>query len=727
MNIDYDEDENETEYMPDADELSEGDEPSPPKFMDDTEVISIVNNELSNSESYQDFETPLNYYLGNERGDEVKGRSKVVSTDVADAIEWIMPQVMKSFIQTKEVVLFDPLSLDDEMQAQLETEYTYDVLMKENPGFVIIYQMVKDALINKNGILKVYPKEEKNVNIDTFSGMSQDQLDMALASPDIEVVSVSMDMMDMATQQVTYTVQIKNTKTYKRIVVENVEPENFRVSNGHNSIYLDDARFTCHISRKTMSELRKDGFSDEVMKKLESLAESSPGSLSDFRFQAQGEVNNHPVTTDESMFQITVAECYMYMDYNGDGIAEYVKVTCGGASSDVSMDVSVLMSVEDLSDSPWVTTSAILMAHKFYGVSIYDRLRQIQDVKTSLLRNTLDNIRLQNNQRYVVLEGRVNVDDVLTSRPGGIIRAKSLDAVQPLVTPPIGQDAFTMMTYMDSIRAGRVGVSPEGEVTPQRIGERVGSQGVGQLLTAKEELVGLMVRLMAETGMKPLCVKIRDLCTKHLDAIQDYKFRETWVKINPSEWRTRTKTTVRVGTGTGNTQQQTGALSAILQAQQQISATPGQTLVDQSKIFAALDDYSKLSGLLGASKYFIDPQSPPGVAKKQQSDAAVQQQQQQAAQQQQMLLQAEVQLSQAELQKAQAQQDNVKLKAEIEQLKMKLADAESYSAAVGADKDRELKKYEIDTKAAVELTKIEVASKTQEEQNARENREALDA
>jgi hypothetical protein len=318
------------------------------------------------------------------------------------------------------------------------------------------------------------------------------------------------------------------------------------------------------------------------------------------------------------------------------------------------------------------------------------------------------------------------MDDVLVSRPGGIIRAKRIDAILPLQTPPLGQDAFNMMSYLDSVRAGRVGVAPEGEVTPQRIGERVGSEGVNQLLTAKEELVGLIVRVIAETGIKPLCMKIRDLCARHIDAIQSFQYRGVWTVTNPAMWPYRTRATVRVGTGTGNQQKKMAALTQILQIQAQLQQMPGQTLVNPSKAYAALDDFCKFSELNGASKYFLDPNSQEGQQAAQQAAQQAQMAQQKQEQQDAALLQAQVQLSQAELQKAQAQQDNVQLKAQIEQLKSQLESANNYAEAAGADADRQLKKYEIDTKAALELTKIEAQAKAQQEANAVANREALD-
>lgn len=680
--------------------------------MEQTEILSIIANELSGSEQFFDYQRPLDYYLGNPDGREVEGRSSVISTDVADAIEWIMPQVMKSFTQNNEIVVFDPISPEDELQADLESQFTYDVLMKDNDGFIIIHQFVKDALMQNNGIIKVFYDSETNAVVEEYTGLTQEHVVAVAQIPNSEILEFEPQ------EDGSIKVKIVIQTTKGKVTVESVPPEQFRVNSDHNSINLDKASFTAHVFRKTVSDLIKDGFDPAL---IESIGADSGYNTSDYRFAAQNEsVVFDNTSLDPSMRLLDIAECYMQIDVNGDGIAEYCKITVAGVDNP-----SHVLSIEEMPYSPWISTTGILMSHKFRGLSIYDRLVQIQDQKTALMRNTLDNIYLQNNQRNIVVEGQVNLDDVLLSRPGGVIRAKRTDAIVPLVTPSVGQDTFTMLQYLDSVRAGRVGVAPEGEVTPQRIGERVGSEGVSQLLTAKEELVGLIVRVIAETGIKPLCVKIRDICVRHIDAVQNYKLRGAWLQTNPATWADRNRTTVRVGTGTGNRQKQIATLGQLMQIQGTIQQIPGQTLVNPAKVYAALDDFCKFSELLGASKYFVDPTSQEGQMAAQQAAQQAQIEQQKQEQANMALLQAQVQLSQAELQKAQAQQDNVALKGQIEQLKSQLENAKNLADATGADADRQLKKYEIDTKAAIELTKIETTAKTQEEANAVANREAM--
>ena len=647
-----------------------------PKLTND-DILDIVNAELENAPVNNNLETPLGYYLGEPNGTEVDGKSTLMSLDVADAIEWIMPQIMKSFTQTNEIVIFDPCGPEDERQAELESEYVYNILMKKNTGFISIHQFVKDALLQRNGILKVYYESNDQITKEAYTGLTEQQLQMLLSDKTVELISMEqfIDIDPVFGQQVLFNVKIQITIKKPKIRVMPVPPEEFRVNSSHNSIDLTDARFTAHITQKTVSQLREDGVSEDILDEL------TTGFInqSDYRFQLQGEnstVNEGWTKANDAMRLIQVAECYLYIDIDGDGIAEYVKVTCAGNDT-----FNTFISMDEMTESPWISATAILMSHKFQGLSIYDRLKEIQDNKTALIRNIQDNIYLQNNQRMGVLTGQVNMDDLLVSRPGGVVRMSRPDALWPIVTPKIGMESFEFMRYLDEVRAGRSGVSAEGSATPQNIGDRVGSQGVERLMTAKEELVGLIVRVFAETGIKPLCLKIRDLARRHVDTIENFKFRGEWVQVNPAQWNERSESTVRVGTGSGDTTAKLAAINQVIQMQTQALQMPGQAIVDPTKVYSALNDFCKFSGLNGADKYFIDPTSEIGKQKQGQADQQMQSEKQKADQQQQSMIQMQVQLAQAEMLKAQVAQENVKLKGQTELAKhQREMDKQTYEA-----------------------------------------------
>ena len=739
-------------------------------MLDNDQILAIITDELSQSDTAvnfnnNDLEESLSLYLGKPDGNEVEGRSRVVSTDIADAIEWIMPQVMKSFTLNNEVVVFDPVHQGDEYQADLESQYVYEVLMKQNDGFLIIHQFVKDALMQRNGILKVYYSLMTTKKICDYTGITDEQFNALFAYEGLEVLEhteyvdqeatirkqqeiqqqmmmlqqqaqANPQMMQQAQMQMQqlqaelqkpvtlHNIKLSAERNKGKIYVDPVPPEEFRVNSQHNSICLDNARFTAHVTMKTVSDIIQEF--DLSMEEAKDLPEGDTEYDTEYRFQLQeGSVfYEDGETLDPSQRQIEVSECYLQIDIDEVGISKYMKITVAGG--DTPTDI---LSIEELGSSPWVATTGILMSHTFQGLSIKDRLKQIQEQKTALWRNILDNIYLQNNQRTIVVENQVNIDDLLVSRPGGIIRAKRIDAVAPFTTPQIHGDAFNMMNYLDQVRAGRVGVDPEGNASPEKVGDRVGSEGIQRLMNAKEELVGLIIRVIAETGIKPLCIKIRDLTIKHIDSVIDFRFRSQWYKLQPSAWEDRTMCTVRVGTGTGSNADRVMAIREVIGLQKEMLADQSgkaSVLINHDSVYAAIDDYCKFAGLNGASRYFLDPTSEQGRQSIQAQQQSAQQNQQMQQQMQTAMAQAQMKLAEAEQMKAQGQIESAKMKAQIDFMKNQLtAQKQQYEAQMSAlkqqldeakviadktqkDEQLEFQYYQSDQNAALKVTEMEM-------------------
>lgn len=709
--------------------------------LSDEDILAIVSSELSSASGASENDAiqagrqkALAAYLG-DKGTVVEGRSSVVSTDVADAIEWIMPEVMKAFTQNNEVVTFDPIGPDDRRQAQIESRYVYDILMKDNEGFIALHEFFKDALLQKNGFFKIWYENEPCVTVENYTGLNPLEFEMLQQDPELEVTGMTerTHSDEHGTMQV-YDVNVKRTRHTGKIRIQCIAPDDMRINRMHNSVCLKNARFIAQAMTMTKSDLIEAGFDKEIVESLPTESEEFRESKN-YRFSMQGE-NVAPYggnSKDQSMYTYDVSECYMRMDLDGDGIAERVKITVAGFDNPTH-----ILDIEEVEEWPFVSATAILMSHKLFGLSVYDRLKEIQEQKTAIWRNILDNMYLKNNQRTIAVEGMVNLDDLLISRPGGIIRAKRTDAVAPYVTPDLGSDVYRMVDYLDQVRAGRVGVSPEGSIADQSIGDAVGSEGVERLLSQKEELVGLMVRVFAETGIKPLMQMIRKLLMKHIDATIDYEYHDEWVQVAPKNWFQRNRTTVRVGTGSGNRQQQASALTAVLGYQEKLLANPGQALVTEANVFTALDDLAKVSGMPGAGAYFLDPDSPAGKENKQRVDANMQQQQQKELQEAQMLAQTNAKIAEAEQGKAQAALANVKLTAENKQLQMQLdaiknsseneikrlqqqlAEAQALSNANHKDKELEFRYYDSDQRAAIERERIAMQGQKQTKQNTGE-------
>jgi hypothetical protein len=644
--------------------------------LDDRTILNYIGSELQQSSGSNEDDSissnrvaALGTYLGQPDGKEVKGRSSIVSTDVADAIEWIMPEVVKAFTQNNEVVTFDATSSGDEDQAEMESQYVYDILMKDNDGFIILHQFIKDALMQKNGFLKVYYSDDVKHTTESFTGLNEIEYNVILADPELELIeeTVTEESDEQGAINI-FDIKVRRTFDESKINVVSVPPEEFRVNKQHNSVSLAGARFTAHVYLKTAGDLVAEGYSKELVDSIQSSNAYEDDREYRFYMQDESVYPDRDNSLDPANRMIEIAECHMNMDIDEDGIAERVKIEVAGGDNP-----DVLLSIEELDENPFISATAILMSHKLFGLSIYDRLKQIQEQKTTLWRNIFDNMYLQNNQRTVVVENQVNLDDLMVSRPGGIIRAKRLDAVAPYVTPPLSGDSYKMMDYLDQIRAGRSGVTPEGPVTDSMIGDRVGSEGVQAMMSQKEELVGLMIRVIAETGIKPLCYMIRSQAVRHQDVLKEYAYRGNWVKVNPSHWRKRIHSTVRVGTGSGNRKATAQAITHIQGMQERLMAMPNNSLVRPEEIYSAANEFAKSMGLPGIGSYLLDPKSPEGINYKQQVDQSSSQQKQMEQQVEQANMKVVQTMAQAETVKANAATESVRLKAQVEQAKNQLS------------------------------------------------------
>jgi hypothetical protein len=671
--------------------------------LEEDDILGIISAEMANSTNdrlVSKKRTALAYYKGEEpHGSDIKGRSSVVSTDVADAVEWLLPNIVESL--SGKSVKFMAMSAQDEDQADLETDLTHFVFSEENHGYLNLYEAAKDALLVGVGIFKIYYDADPERVVEHYSGLDDNQLQALLSDPMVEVTGIDRDMAEGIS--VTAARIVKNG----RVKVEAVPAEEFRVNDDADSLNLAEARFVAHTTRRSASDLLAAGYDPDLIDKA----------VDTYLERVIGEDYYAPDTADDSQKMLVISECYMRMDVNDDGVGEMVKVTVTGESNP-----GHILDIEEVAEIPFVAMSAIPMPHDFMGVSVYERLKQVQDTKTAVLRSTLDSFYQSINRIKVVQEGAVNLDDLLVSRPGGIIRARGHNAVTELGGTFFGGEALQLLQYADTQKDSRVGVSPDMAGTPALINNE-SAHGVERMMSAKEMLVGLMVRSIAETGIRPAYKMVRDLMVRYQNAVTPFKWRGNWVNVNPSTWGERSRMMVTVGTGTADEQQKIGSLSQMFQIQQGLmQADPMNPLVDYSKVYNTLDELSDLTGIGEAEKYLYNPMSPEGQQFAQQKMQQGQQQQQQAMQEQQQqlafqqqALEAQQKVANAELQKAQATQMNGQLKAQIDSMKAAHAqEIEQIKAAMQAVKDEKKQAFDYDklrTDAALRLTELEVQAK----------------
>ncbi len=595
--------------------------------MSEQELKAIVSAEIADATAFaggrlaEERRKALDYYLGEPFGNEQEGRSQVVSTDVADTVEWILPSLLRIFTAGDEVVRFEPTGPEDEEVARQATEYVNWIFQRDNPGFVIFYTLFKDALLQKNGIAKLWWDEGETAERETYLGKSFEELQLLLADPDIEpiehsaheetVVVAGPDGLPTEAPVTLHDVTVKRRRRRGRVRIEPVPPEEFLISRRARGI--DDAPFVAHRVRRTVSELVAAGYDRELVESLgdDEAPDLTPEAQSRRRLEeAAGPGSAGEV--DRSRREVWVTECYVAADWDGDGIAERRKVTVAG-------DGAEILDNEPFEGVPFIAVTPILMPHCFYGLSIADLVMDLQLIKSTILRQILDNLYLSNNGRHVISD-QVNLDDMMTSRPGGIVRLKSgavpsQGHVMPLETPMVAAAAFPVLEYLDGVREGRTGVTRYTQGMDADTLNKTAS-GINQIMAAAQQRIELIARVFAETGVTDLFRKILRLVGAHQNQPRIIRLRNRWVPMDPRSWNSEMDVSVNVGLGTGNRDQMLGHLNAILgiqaQAIQQQGGVDG-PLVTLGNVYNTLAKIVENAGLKPADAYFTQPGAPAPV------------------------------------------------------------------------------------------------------------------
>jgi hypothetical protein len=568
----------------------------------------------------------LDYYLGDMTRDmpAPEGRSKAVSTDVADTIEGLMPSLMDIFCGSDEVVRFEPVGPEDVAAAEQETDYVNHVFMHGNPGFLALYSFIKDALLSKVGIVKVWWETRDETERETYLDLDDAAFAIISADPSVEIVAHTERRIAngetangegaedhspfVARFSLLHDVTVETTRTHEFARVEAVPPEEFGIA--RNARNIRDAGYVFHDVLRRQEELIAQGYDAEHVKNLPSYA-----GLTNIETQARDTVEERRGSQgDEGINRanrlIKITEHYARMDYEGDGKPGLYRVTTGGEQGDVLIrDGAPDIVREDA--VPFAAMTPVIITHRFFGRSIADLVMDIQRIKTALLRALLDNAYLANNPRTEVPESHATettLDDLLVSRPGGIVRTKMPGGLSVIEHPDIGGHVFPLLQYQDATREWRTGVSRQGQgVDPNALQNQVATIA-NQMFNASQAKVKLIARIFAETGVRDLFTLLHATIRKHGSQPATVRLRNAWVTVDPRDWKARNDMTVNVGLGTGSKSEQLAHLNVIIAAQEKAIAAG---LVSPKNLYNSAKELTKLAGHKNVEMFFTSPGTAP--------------------------------------------------------------------------------------------------------------------
>jgi len=585
------------------------------KKMTKDELVAQLSTEIEsasgnfNTELSSQREQSMKYYLGEKFGNEIDGRSEIVTTDVRDTIEYIMPSLMRIFTTHNNTAEFEPQGPEDVEMAQQATDYVNYVFNKQNNGFKVLYDAFKDALISKTGIIKHYWEEKTEVSTENYEKLTDIEFESILTNDELEVLEHTQNTLNEAqvddngnliSPKISeHDVKVKRTKKNGQVKVVSVPPEEFLISRRSTSI--EDASFVCHRVKKSVSDLILEGYSKKLVEELptytQNNAEYNQERLARFSFDEDTAPDEEGKGANRSVW---IEECYIHVDYDGDGIAELRKITKGG---------NIILDNEEIDSVPFSTICPIPIPHKFHGMSIADTVEDIQLIKSTIMRNLLDNMYLTNNARYAVLAGQVELDDLLSSKPGGIVRMRAPGAVTALPTPQIQPYAFQMVQYLDGIREERSGVSKMTQgLNPDVLTSHVTSGAISAATESSMQRIELIARIFAETGIKDLFTSIYALIQRYEDRKKMAYLNGKFVPIDVSRWKEKLNCTVNVGVGSGSQTSKMQTMSGIMNIVQTLVQNGGMgTLVNPQNIYNAVSEFITQSGYKNPDRFITDP------------------------------------------------------------------------------------------------------------------------
>jgi hypothetical protein len=596
--------------------------------MDDEKLLDILQAQEEDSASFvwgvlaQERQASMKEYFRLPYGTEEDGWSSIVTSDVQDTVEWILPALLKIFTSTDKAVTFDPTRGEDVQGAEQATDTCNYVFYKQNDGFLVLYTAFKDALTVKNCAV-MWRKEKQRVKVTVpVKGASAEMLAMVMqeAGEDAEIEAATERQEMMQTPMgpapvVVYDAKIKRYEERSQVKVEAFPPEELLVKRDWTSPMLQDCPYVARSMLVTLSELHEMGYTDVTVDDLEDSNDANVSvdkSFRETRRAAQDGLSTlapRSENDDESQAEGYLRIEYALVDYDGDGIAER---RC------IYRLKNKILKNEEAEEVPFATASPILNPHRWDGLSLAETVSDLQKLRTELTRQMVNSAVLANNPRTKVLttaDGAplANIDDLLTAAPGRILRQRQTDAIQEHITPWVGGQMFPMLEYIDFMREQRTGVSraQQGIDANALRHDRTAAE-VTQTANAAAARIELIARIFAETLLKPIFKGILRLLTEGDMQKVAFRLRNEFVEYDPSEWRDGYDMTINVGLGTGDKNQQAALLQAIFAQQGAIAGSPvGSLLVKPKHIYSTVSKIVENAGFKNVGDFYDDPGDQP--------------------------------------------------------------------------------------------------------------------
>jgi hypothetical protein len=611
--------------------------------------------------------------------------------DVRDTVQGILPSLMRIFFGPERVVEFAPQGPEDVQSAEQATDYVDFIFKRDNQGFKILHSAFKDALVRKCGIVKYWWDESVEVRAESFSMLDEQSMMMLTEDPDVEISAVreypvpGTEPMNEAQGIMTpppmmYDVEIKRRIKTGKVKIEALPPEEFLIDRRAKSI--EDATFVGHRTMKTVSDLVAMGYDYDEMVDV-------AGNGNDFDNNQEYQARNPfaVISTanngDPSSKSVLYIEGYLKVDFDGDGIAEMRRIcTVGTGNKVLRNEIVAERQFADFCPDP--------EPHTFFGMCPADVVMDIQRIKSNVQRGILDSLAQAIHPRTAIVEGQANMEDVLNTEVGAVIRMRAPGMVQPFTTPFVGQAAFPMLDYLDDIKQTRTGISKAAAGLDADALQSTTKAAVSATVNAAHQHIEMIARIFAETGLRKLFTGILKLVVENQDRARMIRLRNTFVPIDPRSWDAKMDVIVNVGVGDGTIEDRINILNQVAMRQEMLieKTGPNNPVVSIPQYTNTLTKMLQLAGIKDSQNYFnqlpVDFQLPEPPAPKPTPEEILAQVQAQS-------IQADIQKKAAELQ--------------LDRERMIMSDDRERDRI---EQDGILRRYELELKYGVQIQSAEI-------------------
>jgi len=628
-------------------------------------LVGVIKSEMDDASDFihqvgADRAESTEYYLGDAPEGTSSLQSEFISTDVRESILFMLPSIMRTFFGTKKVVEFVPKGPEDIQLAEQQTDYINYIIQQKNNGFQVLYDAFKDALVRKTGFVKVFWDDSVQATTHEYTGLDPQSYQALIIDKDVEIVEESSVTESITTldpvsgEEITqeiptsYDLTIRRLKEKNQVCIEAIPPEEVLIS--RHARNLESASYVAHRMIKSVSDLVAMGYDQEEVEQHAGYGGSAVDPEAFEEIEARNPFDNmvYPDRNDAGGKDVLYVEHYLFYDFDGDGIDERVRVCSIGNGLHV-------VNVEPWDELPICMFCPDPEPHTAIGSCPADYLKPIQAAKSQIMRDTLDSLGHSIFPRMGIVEGQVNIDDVLNTDIGQPIRMRAPGMVQPFAVPFVGKEAFPVLGYLDEAKENRTGVSKASAGLNADALQSSTSQAVSATMSGAQGRVELICRHFAEGGLKDMFKTVNNLVIKHQNAQDVYRLNNKFVPVDPRYWDNDKDIVVNVAISKSSDQEKFSVLQNVAQKQEQIMQLlgPQNPLVSLQQYANTLTKMIEMAGFKDSSSFINTevPPMPPQQPEEQKPDAA------------EMLAQAEAMKAQVSAQKAMidAETDRMKI------------------------------------------------------------------